>query len=108
MTTNVSTVHEDIGGWDLMKNLWHSFKDESTKNLATQDSTVGKIGAIFKTLACLLAMSVLAGGVCVATVFECINPLNMDNRPILPQNPTIARISSVEQMLNEYHKKESR
>jgi hypothetical protein len=90
-----------------MKNLWHSFKDESTKNLNTQDSTIGKIGAIFKTLAYLPAMSVLAGAVCVATVFECINPLNTDNRPILPQNPTIARISSVEQMLNEYHQKKS-
>lgn len=94
MTTNVNTVHEDIGGWDLMKNLWHSFKDESTKNLNSQDSTLGKIGVIFKSLACLPAMSLLAGAICVTTVFECINPLNTDDRPVPPPRPTIERIPS--------------
>lgn len=101
MTPNLTNTQEETCGWDLLKDLWLSFKKESSHEFNSKDNTIDKIRVICKTLAYLPPLTLLSGCVCAASVFHYLTPLKKDDTPIYTPEPSSSQIPSIEDMLNQ-------
>lgn len=104
MTPNLNT-NEDPSSWDIMKDLWRSFTQESAKKVSSNKTTLEKTRGVCEIVLFIPPMVVLSGCAGIAAVFELVTPLKTDNRVISNPKPNQSGMPTTMQMLQDMQKK---
>lgn len=99
MTSNV-TLSDNPSSWDILKDLWKGFYQESAKKVSSNKTTLEKTRGVCEIVLSIPPMVVLSGCAGIAAVFDLVTPLKIDNRVIPNPKPNQSGMPSIEAMLN--------